>query len=140
MYSVPVAWDTGYEIGIEDIDFQHHVFLNLINRIAAELVHVENVSYRSALISELNAYALFHFISEENMMARAGYDHLDEHRRHHRELIDRLSSRENMLALKGTPEEGAELIQFLVDWFMYHTTHEDRLFAAFLQGKGHGPL
>ena len=40
----------------------------------------------SALIAELNAYARFHFISEENMMARAGYPDLEAHRKHHNEV------------------------------------------------------
>ncbi len=31
-------WKKDYDLGIEDIDFQHHYFLNLINRLSGELI------------------------------------------------------------------------------------------------------
>ena len=56
-------WESGYELGIEDIDLQHHFFFNLINRLSNELLQAKDVQFRLDLINELNAYAKFHFIS-----------------------------------------------------------------------------
>jgi len=130
-----IVWNSSYELGIEDIDYQHHFFLNLINRLSDELLKVKDTNYKFSLISELNAYARFHFISEENMMQREGYPALQEHKQLHRELIDQLSIRQNMLMLKGSEKEIAEIIDFLVTWFLNHTTHEDRLFADYLHNR-----
>jgi len=130
-----IVWNSSYELGIEDIDYQHHFFLNLINRLSDELLKVEDANYKRALISELNAYARFHFISEENMMQREGYPKLQEHRELHRELIDQLSIRQNMLMLRASEKEADEIIDFLVNWFLSHTNHEDRLFADYLHGR-----
>jgi hemerythrin len=126
-----INWEPGYELGIEDIDFQHHFFLNLINRLADELRMTTSQNRRSALIAELNAYARFHFISEENMMARAGYPDLEAHRKHHLDLISQLNSREALLQLEQSEQSAEQVIDFLVSWFVNHTTGEDRLFADF---------
>lgn len=124
-------WHEKYNLDIEDIDFQHHYFLNLINRLSEELNMTTSQERHSALISELNAYARFHFISEENIMARAGYPELEQHRNHHMDLIRQLNSREGMLQLEKSDHSAEQIVDFLVSWFLEHTTGEDRLFADF---------
>ena len=126
-----ISWKSDYDLGIEDIDFQHHYFLNLINRLSDELKMTTDSRRRSALIAELNAYARFHFLSEENMMAKAGYPDLQKHRRHHLDLISQLNSREAMLKQEKSDQRVEDVVDFLVDWFINHTIGEDRLFADF---------
>ena len=53
-------WNQKYELGIEDIDLQHHYFLNLIKKISNLIKHPNFRVFKSRLISELNAYARFH--------------------------------------------------------------------------------
>ncbi|MET0091887.1 MAG: bacteriohemerythrin [Sedimenticola sp.] len=129
----PLSWSTKYELGIEDIDFQHHFFLDLINRLADALDEPDNGPYQARLITELNAYARFHFISEENMMLHAGYPSYTEHKNHHDDLLEQLSIRENMLDMKHSKEEIAGILEFLSNWFFHHTVSEDRLFADYLK-------
>ncbi|HRY14473.1 MAG: hemerythrin family protein [Leptospiraceae bacterium] len=131
----PIEWKNDYEIGIEDIDFQHHFFLNLINRLSNELATVDDLNYREALINELSAYARFHFISEENMMYRTGYPDLEQHRNLHRELIDKLSNEELYLFLHRSSKSIEQIIDFLLGWFFNHTLNADRLFANYLIKK-----
>ena len=130
------AWEVGYELGIEDIDLQHHFFFNLINRLAKELLQANDAEYRGALINELNAYAKFHFISEENMMRKSGYPHLSYHRNLHVELIEQLSTRGSMLLLSASPEAIGSIIAFLGEWFLQHTREVDRKFARYLREAG----
>lgn len=130
-----IEWNASYVLGVEDIDFQHRYFANLINRLAEELATCDDDPHRRALLNELNAYAAFHFISEENMMRRAGFPLLEQHRRHHRELIDELSAREGLLLLRNSPQAADDVMQFLIAWFTAHTTGEDRRFADFLAGR-----
>ena len=133
--SMQIEWKADYELGVEDIDYQHHFFFNLINRLENELKDHESIDYQAGIISELNAYARFHFISEENMMVRSGYPGLEEHKILHCELIDQLSSRENMLLIDRSARESRDIITFLVDWFFDHTMTIDRLFADYLHGN-----
>ncbi len=131
MSGTRINWKPNYELGIEDIDFQHHFFLNLINRLSDELRMTTSQDRRSALIAELNAYARFHFISEENMMAAADYPELQAHHKQHLDLISQLNSKEGMLQLDKTDRRADDIVDFLVGWFVNHTTGEDQLFADF---------
>ncbi|WP_319585983.1 hemerythrin family protein [uncultured Desulfobulbus sp.] len=125
-------WKECYELGIEDIDLQHHFFFNLINRLANELLQAKDVQFRMDLINELNAYAKFHFISEENMMRKYEYPDFLHHRNLHIELIGQLSTKENMLILVDENAEADAVILFLGEWFQDHTRNIDRKFADYL--------
>ncbi len=126
-------WQSNYELGVEDIDLQHRFFFNLINRLAAELLKTQDTQYRMDLINELNAYAKFHFISEENMMRKSNYPGFSYHKNLHFELIQQLSTRGNQLLLRDGNVAAAELIAFLGDWFLHHTREIDRKFAHYFQ-------
>ena len=130
-----IEWQTKYELGIEDIDYQHHFFFNLITRLANELKEANNLDYRARIISELNAYARFHFISEENMMIRSRYPGIEEHKILHFELIDQLSARQSMLMIEPLGKGDEVIVTFLIEWFFHHTMTIDRLFADYLHRK-----
>ncbi len=104
----PIVWGPGYELGIEDIDLQHHYFANLILRLARDFDAHSDAALRLGMLEELNAYARFHFTSEENLMQRAGYPGLAAHRALHHRLLDELSARTTSLFVRDvilTPEE-----------------------------------
>lgn len=128
-----IEWSPGYVLGVEDMDLQHHFFANLINRLAVELHDSDDPDYQTALVSELNAYARFHFLSEENIMRRHNYPALEQHKQHHRELLEQLSNYGGMFMLKRSEHLGDKVISFLSEWFLAHTLREDRQFAEFLQ-------
>lgn len=130
-----IVWSPDYALGIKDIDDQHKVFVNLINRLSNELRGEISQDHTAAIINELDAYARFHFISEENIMCRAGYPKLDEHKSLHLSLIDKLGSKEGLLSLQPTKERIDEIIEFLAGWFLNHTMNEDKLFADFIREK-----
>ena len=130
-----VKWDDKYKIGVEDIDLQHHYFLNLINRIENEIKKADNYEYVKSLVSELNAYTKFHFLSEEGMMLHSGYPKLEEHKQLHYDLIQSLGTEQYKLLTyyqKGD-ERMFEIIKFLIEWFISHTNKEDREYAKFLK-------
>ena len=87
---INVKWDKKYEIGVEDIDLQHYYFLNLINTLIEAINKNESQMYREALVSELDAYAKFHFKSEERMMLHSNYPQYETHKNHHFALIQQL--------------------------------------------------
>ena len=134
--SVPhIDWSTKYELGVEDIDLQHHYFLNLINRIASEIITTDDRQYLESLTSELTAYARFHFISEETMMLHAKYPGYEEHRKLHFELIEHLSVVQHHLLNEPTEAEAEETLSFLARWFLEHTIGVDREFTDFLLNR-----
>lgn len=130
-----VQWEQKYETGIEDIDLQHHYFLNLVNYIIEALETKREKAYIEALISELNAYAKFHFKSEERMMVHSKYPDYETHKKHHLDLIERLSVEQYKLLNAMHSDEAAKVIDFLIHWFLDHTAGEDRLFANYLHAQ-----
>lgn len=129
-----LKWEAKYELGIESVDHQHHYFFDLIKRIADEFENLGDSDDKYLLLKELNAYARFHFISEENLMRKYGYPKIEEHIRLHHELIESLNVVENRVQMN--PDSNTEdIVKFLVNWFMEHSMNEDKCFANFLQKK-----
>jgi hemerythrin-like metal-binding protein len=124
-----IDWNDDYLIGIDEIDLQHQYFAKLINRIEAKVSSIALAEGHSPLLTELVYYARFHFLSEENIMAEAGYPKLDEHKRLHSELIQRLNNEIHML--ESDLVEPAHIVGMLGEWFREHTLVEDGRFAAF---------
>jgi len=129
------AWKPEYALGDKDIDDQHHYFVGLINKFYVQFSLTTDKTYQDALIDELNAYARFHFISEENMMMRHAYPGYARHKAHHRDLLDQLGAKELRLELERTEQRKEEVVGYLIEWFLNHTNREDRLFTEFLQAK-----
>lgn len=128
MSSSILHWQAAYDTGVEEIDLQHRYFLALINRLTAELAASGDARYRQGLLNELAKYAAFHFASEENLMVKLGYPDRERHRMLHIELIDKLSSRMNAITYEP-------LLEFLVGWFIQHTTTEDRHIGEHLRRR-----
>ena len=125
-----ITWSTAYELGVEEIDLQHHYFANLINRLARELESTDDRHYQQRLFAELSAYAHFHFSSEENLMYRSGYPQLAEHKKHHDGLIEQLNIQK--LMFEQSKVEAESVLEFLRQWFLKHTLGEDREFSGYL--------
>lgn len=128
-----LEWTPDYQTGIDEIDLQHHYFLKLINRIERRIASIALNQGHSPLLRELVLYAAFHFLSEENMMAEAGYPGLDEHRALHQAIAQRLNSEIQMLEMDMV--EPMHIVRWLGDWFREHTLVEDRKYADFI-GQG----
>lgn len=127
-----IEWLDKYVLGVQEIDLQHHYFVDLINRFLDEMGEADE-AYTERLIDELDAYAKFHFISEENLMYKAGYPGLDEHSRHHFDLIQTLNVKQTLFSQGEVSAE--EITDFLRTWFIHHSMQEDRRFTDYLTGK-----
>ena len=126
-----LVWLNEYELGIEEIDLQHHYFLNLINRLEKELANSDDLVYQQSLFKELSIYAHFHFVSEENFMYREGYPDLTRHKSHHDALIAKLNRKK--LQFETGQIKATSIIDFLRHWFLQHTIGEDMKFAKFFR-------
>ncbi|MGZ5579549.1 MAG: bacteriohemerythrin [Methylobacter sp.] len=124
MSQIQLDWKSNYETGVEEIDFQHHFFVGLINRLSSELSSCTDNYYQSRLIQELTYYAKFHFISEENIMMKHHYPDIECHKELHFQLIDELNSK--------SVSSPSDLLDFLIKWFITHTVQEDKKFGDFL--------
>jgi hemerythrin len=122
-------WVSEFEIGNEYVDLQHRYFLDLITRIGKNLKETNDDDYIRRLIVELHKYADFHFASEENIAISCGLPGVKNHHQLHLELLEDLNQYAENLD-NGTKTID-EFLEFIADWFLVHTQHEDRkLFKA----------
>ena len=126
-----IKWDDHYLIGVQRIDFEHHIFLDLINSFNTARLDGENIGTLINILEELALYAKFHFKSEENMMKRIHYPELVEHQKLHYQLIDELGMK--MFGIQTKLYSPKDVEEFLVNWFVNHVTHEDTKISAFIK-------
>jgi hemerythrin len=128
-----VQWSDRYLIGVDRIDFEHRIFVDLIKDFEKAILENLGKDYLEDTLNEIILYARFHFRSEENMMRRIGFPTLAAHRDIHYHLVDLLNNK--MTALSMGTIQPIEVLNFLVDWFVNHTTLEDSKIAAFINGR-----
>ena len=119
-------WVPEFEIGNEYVDLQHRYFLDLIMRIVKNFKETGDAYYKRRLMVELQKYAEFHFVSEENIAVSIGLSKVDDHHKIHKQVLDDLNHYAKNLdsGLKTIDE----FLEFITDWFLVHTQHEDRNF------------
>ena len=124
--NVKINWNSSYNIGIERIDFEHRIFLELVNSFKKAIESSYSKSQLLRLLMEIEKYAEFHFISEENLMMRIEYPDFNRHQIMHFELLEQFN-------LAKYDELGLEnFYLFIKDWFINHTILEDIKIKKFI--------
>lgn len=124
---INIQWDKKFELGHERIDFEHRIFLDLIKS-ASGLKSDKERALR--LLKEVEKYAEFHFISEENLMLDMEYPEYSSHKAEHQMLLATLKEktfeyRHDQLSLE-------DLSDFLFQWFALHTTQIDSQLTQYI--------
>jgi hemerythrin len=119
-----IHWQRGFLCGNKEIDLQHQYFTEFINRLSDNLSDRDTDEYHSMLLLELSKYAHFHFQSEENIFYKIGCPDLENHRKLHTELIDKLNAKAG--AFESGKAHRTEFLAFLKDWLVNHDMTEDK--------------
>jgi hemerythrin len=127
-----IVWNPTFETGIPEIDYEHKVFVSIIQRLENAL-QAKTKTQVINTIEELLKYADFHFTSEENIMIREEYPDYHWHKRIHERLIIELRDKIHIMKYEFIDFE--LLLQFLIAWFKGHTTEEDKRLGTFILQK-----
>ena len=110
-----VDWDDSLTTGIARIDAEHRVFVALIDELEQADSEGGDRDRMQRILREIHAYAVFHFIREENLMADCGYPERDRHRNEHQALLAQYAN------VMHEYREGRVLVQHIVElvysWF-----------------------
>jgi len=126
-----IEWNKTIEVGNFEIDAEHQLFVRIIQKIENEIINKNNKDYIVSLVNELMKYAEFHFLSEENIMQKVNYPRMFDHKKIHERLL--IDLRDKIFTLKYEYIDFSELLEFLVHWFVGHTSVEDLKFAKFIE-------
>lgn len=131
-----IKWSSELETGIRVIDLQHEELIGMLNELDAAHSTACNQVMLDDILQRLGAYVLFHFGTEESLMANSPVtaQHADEHLRQHGHFIEKL----NLLlgqAEQDAPRTMGMLIDFLSEWLYEHILKTDRKLAALLTSQ-----
>ncbi len=131
----PVVFKEEWDLGIGSIDAQHRDLVELINSLIRMRQMKDPREMVAEVLDELHDYVFTHFHDEEELMERAGYEDLENHRRLHAEFVQKLLTF-NKSFRQGKANLDASILVFLSGWLVNHIRGEDPRYAAVVKEKG----
>lgn len=134
-----LEWGPKLETGIEEIDEQHKILVEMCNEANRKLQDHVDKEFVERIVHDLMSYALYHFDQEEDLMETYGYEaHAPQdeqsHIAEHRSFSDTVSKVSTDLA-KGQMITREALMYFLNNWLVNHIMNTDMRLAKFLLVK-----
>jgi hemerythrin len=124
-----VIWSETRSVGDDRMDEEHIGLISLVNHIYDALETGADADSVRRLLAALASAAARHFHDEEEMLVRAGYTGLAEHRAEHAGLLQQIETvREEVarLAARGlAPDVGNLHRVWLLAWVMDHLEGAD---------------
>jgi len=125
-----IEWDQFYSVGIEEIDDDHRILVNLCNILNHSVIEGAGKEYVGAVLEELINCTVWHFSHEDRLMLKYGYEEYEDHKAEHRSLIDGV--RELQQEYLQTGSLGDKEFEFLEHWLTQHILVADMRFGSFL--------
>ncbi|PLX76484.1 MAG: hemerythrin [Desulfuromonas sp.] len=127
-------WSKDYDLGVPEIDEQHHELINIINDLYESIKMGRSGSTVTVTLDRLVEYVESHFETEEEAMRKWSYPGYEEHREKHEDLRKKVHFLKDEQA-GGREIATFELLNFLADWLKEHIAQVDREFGDFLHAK-----
>lgn len=127
------VWKDNYSVEIEQLDDHHKNLFRIFNVLYENTMHTTEVESVLPIMSELQEYTKYHFLTEEQYMLDIGFpgavDHIVKHRDFSRRINDLHSQHRN-----NDLEVTVELIVVLGNWLLHHVLEEDRKYSRWQKG------
>ena len=130
-----VVWDIAYSVGYSTIDDQHKKLVGMINGLF-QLDKDESTATKALFakaFSEAGDYAKNHFHDEEEILEKAGYPNLSEHKKEHVIFMNGVWSQ--FSSFNEGNESPVGLARFLKKWLLTHIAVSDKKYAPYLVEK-----
>ncbi len=133
-----IEWSDNLSVGIEEIDEQHKVLIELINRMHEAIEQKHGSDVVLDILAELADYTKIHFAVEESLMRILGYPGYEEHKDIHDELLEHVVELQKKV-ISGNTAISFELMHFLKSWLSKHIMEEDMQYTGFFLASGAQP-
>lgn len=120
-----IQWEDKYSVGVSDLDSQHQLLVELINKIHDAMKMGKSKEVVPGVLKDLVKYTQEHFAYEENYMAKIGYIDLAQHKVQHAHFIKKIVNFQNDFE-SGKVGINFEIINFLKDWLLGHICISDQ--------------
>ena len=121
-------WNDDYSVGIEEIDKQHKHLIGIGAELMEMVKHHSNDDMYDDVIDaveRMKDYTVYHFATEERLMAQAGFDGLDEHKAEHARFIDKLEDVDLTALDDNQTEFIMDILKFISTWIFKHIIGAD---------------
>lgn len=130
-----IQWSPELSIGIEEIDSQHKVLVDILNHLHAAIVHHQGSLEVTHVLDELVDYTRIHFAVEECLLRMLDYPDYEEHKAKHEKLIEQIRHFRQRLIDEGRAST-FELLHFLKQWLTVHIMESDREYVGHMLARG----
>lgn len=130
-----IEWTDELSVRVREFDEHHKQLIALINRLEEARASGQERAVVDSVLTELTNYTIYHFLGEEEMLARFGYPGLEEQQQEHIALtVQVLQFRDE--AQQRPQSVGEDMLAFLQEWLRHHILKTDMQYAAFLNEHG----
>jgi hemerythrin len=133
-----VEWSNELSVGIEEIDAQHRILVDLLNEVHEAIQQRQGAEVTQDIIRRLDEYTRVHFAVEESLMRILHYPDYERHKEEHEKLIKQLHGLRDKLDA-GKVSISFELSQFLKTWLTKHIMEGDKRYTAHFLAQGIKP-
>lgn len=126
-------WKEEYSVGVPGLDDQHKELFKLLDDLSDAIGSGKEVDVDYAL-TKLHVYALFHFSSEEHLLAKYGYDKLEDHSAEHSRFRDKVQEFRSRFANDKT-RLATEVRDYIDEWIAGHILKTDKQYQEFLSAR-----
>ncbi|WP_342616395.1 bacteriohemerythrin [Rhodoferax sp. GW822-FHT02A01] len=118
-------WAKDMEIDGGAIDADHHRLVDLVNDLHTATSVGEGQAVVADILASLIKYTKTHLKTEEELMARMHFPHMEGHQRGHEKFIEDLLSLEKKYQ-NGSITVASQLSTVLRDWLSLHIRRNDK--------------
>jgi hemerythrin len=129
------TWSSIYSVGNHEMDSQHKVLIDLINRMHEAMRTGKGSSELGGIFKEMVNYAQFHFSAEEKLLITAAFPDYAKQKAEHDSFIKKQKDFEAQYKA-GKLALSIEVLNFLREWLTGHIQVEDKKYSPYLKAKG----
>lgn len=122
-----MEWNAKLDIGVEDMNDQHKVLLDIMNKLHDAHLKNEPFSIQHGLMKDLATATIDHFQKEEKLMESIHFEKLSVHKVIHKDLLTKYSI--HMDESEKTQNIDEEFFKFLKFWLSAHIMSIDTQYA-----------
>ncbi len=121
-----IEWSSDFSVGIQEIDEQHKVLVNILNDLTEAIEERRGTKVRNQIIDRLFEYTRVHFTVEESLMRILDYPKYEQHKHEHEALVSQLT--EFIKKINSETISTYELLFFLRSWLINHIIGSDKAY------------
>lgn len=133
--SEQLVWKDEYSVGVKVLDDDHKKLIDLLNQFKTAYDYQTSEAFEKQSLDALVNYTKFHFNREEDLLEKANYADLAEHKAQHQQMIAQVE-----VFVAKYHEHGhdalKEVSDFLSVWLINHINGTDKQYTTHLNSHG----